>query len=154
MEPSLSSEEFFPLQVGNKWYYNSSFPDSNSVDFVWEVVGEENFDGKQYFAITELNLKFNFISTLYYRFNGATLFVRGTNFEKILADFSLNLNDTAYWQNELVVVEKTKDIMKFETPQGADYGFSFSFKRGIGIINSIQNGFTYDRKTLLKAEIN
>lgn len=153
-EPSLSSEEFFPLQVGNKWFYNSSYPDSNSADFVWEVVREENFDGKQYFAITEHNLKNNFISVLYYRFNGDTLFVRWTNFETILADFSLNINDTAYWQNGLAVVQKTKDIMKFETPHGADYGFALSFKRGIGITSLIQNGIVFHRKTLLKAEIN
>ena len=54
-----------------------------------------------------------------------------------------NLNDTAYWENDMTVVQKTKDIMRFEIPFGADYGYSITFKRGIGITNKIQNGFIY-----------
>lgn len=68
-------------------------------------------------------------------------------------DFSLNLYDTAYWRNDLRVIQKTENIIIFQTPFGADYGYSITFKKGIGITNSILNGFAYYRRTLIKAEI-
>jgi hypothetical protein len=153
-EPSLNPEEYFPLQIGNKWYYNTVYPDTTSVNIICEVNGQEEINHKQYYRIVEQNLQYNFIDTLFYRVNGDTLFSRRINYdEQIIADFSLRLDDTAYWQNDLKVVQKTKDIIKFETPFGADYGDSITFQRGIGITNSVQNGLVYYRRTLIKAEI-
>jgi len=148
------ADEYFPLKVGNKWYYNSIYPDTTYINVIWEVNGKEEINGKQYFKIVEQNLQINHIDTLFYRFDEDTLFCKRINYdERIVADFSLNLNDTAYWQNDLRVVQKTENIIKFETPFGADYGYSISFKKGIGITNTIQNGFVYNRLTLIKAEI-
>lgn len=152
-EPTSNPGEYFPLKIGNKWYYNSEYPDTTSINIIWEVIGQEEITWKHYYAIVEQNLQTNRLDTLFFRFNGDTLFRRGTNREQIIADFSLNVNDTAYWQNDLRVVQKTQDIMIFETPFGADYGYSISFQKGIGIINLVQNGFLYYRRTLVKAEI-
>ncbi|MDP2303458.1 MAG: hypothetical protein Q8N03_13660 [Ignavibacteria bacterium] len=153
-EPSSNPEEYFPLQIGNKWYYNSAFPDTTSVNIICEVHGQEDINHKKYYRIVEQNLQYNFLDTIFYRISGDTLFSRRINYdEQTVADFSLNLNDTAYWQNDLTVVQKTKDIIKFETPFRVDYGNSITFQRGIGITNSVQNGFVYYRRTLIKAEI-
>jgi len=153
-EPNSYSQDYFPLKSGNKWYYSLSYPDTTSLDLVWEVNGQEKINGKLYFSVVQQNLKSNFTNIVFYRQNGDTLFFKTKNSnELIVADFSLNLNETAYWQKDLRVVQKTKDIIKYETPFGADYGYSMMFKKGIGIINSIQNGFIYYRTTLIKAEI-
>jgi hypothetical protein len=152
-EPSSNSEGYFPLKVGNKWYYNSVYPDTNSISIIWEVTGQEEINYRLYYRIIEQNTQINLIDTLFYRVNGDTLFRGGKNNEQIIADFSLSLNDTAYWQNDLRVVEKNKDIIRLETPFGADYGYSITFQKGIGITNSVQNGFVYYRMTLIKAEL-
>ena len=153
-EPSSDPEEFFPLKAGNKWYYNTSYTDTDSIDLISEVTGGEVIGSKLYFRIVEQNLQFGFIDTVFYRFGGDTLFGKTKNYsEQIIADFSLNLNDAAYWQSDMRVVQKTQDIMKFEVPFAADYGSSITFQRGLGIIETEQNGFVYYRRTLRKVEI-
>ena len=153
-EYSLNSEDYLPLKVGNKWYYNSDYSDTTTINLISEVNGKEDIDNKSYYRILEQNLQSNFIDTIFFRFSGDTLFSRNKSYsEQIMADFSLNLNDTAYWQNNMTVVQKTKDIMKYEIPFGADYGYSITFKRGVGITNTIQNGFIYHRRILIKSEI-
>ncbi len=153
-ECSSNPEEYLPLKVGNKWYYNYDYSDTTTINLISEVNGKEEIEYKSYYRIVEQNLQSNFVDTIFFRFSGDTLFCRKKAYhEQIMADFSLNLNDTAYWQNEMTVVQKTKDIMKFEIPFGADYGYSITFKRGVGITNTIQNGFIYHRRILIKAEI-
>ncbi|GAB6283482.1 MAG: hypothetical protein STSR0008_22550 [Ignavibacterium sp.] len=153
-EYSSNPEEYLPLKVGNKWYYNSYSSDTTEINLISEVNGREEIELKSYYRIIERNLQFNFTDTIFFRFSGDTLFSRNkVSREKIIADFSLNLNDTAYWQNDMTVVQKTKDIMRFEIPFRADYGYSISFKRGVGITNTIQNGFVYYSRILIKAEI-
>ena len=153
-EPSSIPGEYFPLKIGNKWYYNSGYPDTNSINIIWEVNGTEVKGHKMYYRIIEQNMQFNFIDTIFYRFSGDTLFNRRKdNDEQIIADFSIGLNDTAYWQNDLKVVQKTEDMIKYETPFLADYGYSITFKKGIGITETINNGIIYLRKRLVKAEL-
>ena len=153
-EYSINPEDYLPLKVGNKWYYNLDYSDTTSINLISEVNGKEKIGLKTYYRILEQNLLTNFIDTVFFRFSGDTLFSRRKVYpEQIIADFSLNLNDTAYWQNDMTVVQKTKDIMKFEIPFGADYGYSITFKKGIGIINTIQNGFVFHRRILIKSEM-
>ncbi|GMU87454.1 MAG: hypothetical protein AMXMBFR48_26950 [Ignavibacteriales bacterium] len=144
-----------PLKDGNKWYYNSHsrFPDTTSIVFVWEVNGQEKKGGLNYFRIVEHNLLTNYYDTLFYRLNGDTLFGWETDKEQILADFSLNLNDTAYWRNDLKVVQKSGEIMQFETRLGQNSSYSISYQKGIGITDIIESGVLYHRKKLIKAEI-
>jgi hypothetical protein len=42
--------------------------------------------------------------------------------------------------------------MKFETPFFADYGYSITFKKDIGITKTIDNGIIYNYRTLIKTE--
>lgn len=156
-EPILNSQDYFPLKIGNKWYYNITFPirrDTTSINLIYEVKGKEEIDNKSYFKIIETYLQSNFVDTIFYRFGGDTLFLkRIDNSEQIIADFSLSLNDTAYWQDDLKVVAKTNDLITFEVPIRPDYGYSITFQRGIGITNEEESGIAYYNKKLIKAEI-
>lgn len=153
-EPASMSGEFFPLAVGNKWYYNTNHPDTTSVNLIQEITGQKVISKKNYYEMASLNLLSGVRDTFYYRLNGDTLFVRNAkDGEHILADFSLNLNDAAYWQQDLKVTAKTDEFITFQTPWGPDYGYSVTFKRGVGIINSAENGLVYYRTKLIKSEI-
>ncbi len=153
-ENSLIPEDYFPLKIGNKWYYNSDYSDTTTINLVSEVDGKENINNKMYFRIIEQNLQLNYNDTVFFRFGEDTLFMKQKYYaEQIMADFSLQLNDTAYWENDMTVVQKTKDVMKFEIPFAADYGSSITFKSGVGITNLILNGFVYHRRILIKSEI-
>ncbi len=155
--PSSTLDEYFPLRVGNKWYYNSNYKDTNSINIIWEVGSLIEINGHQYYEIRQENFNNQnvYSDTSYYRLSGDTLFYYHNNLqEQILADFSLHLGDTTYWQNDLRVTEKTNRSIKFETPFSADYGYSITFKRGIGITSIIQNGFIFNQLTLIKSELN
>ncbi len=154
VEPTGSAKEFFPLKVGNKWYYNLTYSDTTSIDEIWEITGRKTLDNKEYYQMVTNRLKNNFKDTLYYRTNGDTLFSKRPEFnEQIIADFSLKINETTYWQDDLKVTKKTGDTMTFETPFRADYGYSITFKKGIGISIQIQNGFIYYKLKLIKVEL-
>jgi hypothetical protein len=153
-EPFRANEEYLPLKMGNKWYYNSNYQDSSSIDIIWELTQQKELNKNTYSEVIKYYLKSNHRDTLYYRLSRDTLFFRSTDDnDQIVADFSLSLNETAYWQNDLKVVQKTKDLITFETPFGADYGYSITFKKGIGMTNLIQNGIVYQRIKLIEAEI-
>jgi hypothetical protein len=82
------------------------------------------------------------------------LFVRDSTYgERVFADFSLNLNEHAYWLQDLKVTVKNNELMTFETPWGMDYGYSLTFRKGVGMIFSAANGIVYYRTKMIKAEI-
>jgi len=153
-EPLSKSEEYFPLEIGNKWYYNSNYSDTTSINLISEIIGKEEINSKLYYKIIEQNVQSGFLDTIFFRLSGDTLFnMRKDYNEQIIADFSLNLYDTTYWQDDMTVVQKNKDIIEFQIPFAADYGYSIAFKKGIGITNIVVNGFIYHRRILIKAEI-
>ncbi|MCU7493050.1 MAG: hypothetical protein HF310_16230 [Ignavibacteria bacterium] len=145
---------YIPLAVGNKWYYNDDSHDTTSINFVQEITGQKVIDNKNYYEVISTDLTSGDKGTFYYRLNKDTLFVRDTtNGERVFADFSLKVNEPAYWAQDLKVTLKSDQFMIFATPWGMDYGFSMTFKRGIGMINSAANGLVYYRTKLIKAEI-
>ena len=79
--------DYFPLAIGNKWYY-----DLNGSDEIWEVTEPVELNGKQYRKIVRKNIQSNYKDSTYYRFhNFYTLYYKQKDFdEQILADFSLS----------------------------------------------------------------
>ncbi len=152
-KPSSNSEKYFPLKLGNKWYYNTANYIPDSIDLIWEVTGQEVLNDILYYRIIKQYLRYNTTDTQFYRFNGDTLFCKSKNIESIIADFSLNLNETASWFSDLKVVRKTDSLIEFSTPFGIDYGYSITFLKGYGITKIISNGIVYYETTLIKAEI-
>jgi hypothetical protein len=146
---------YFPLKIGNRWYYNTSFPDTTTTDEIWDIIGKVEQNNKSYYEFVISYPSSAIKNTVYYRMNGDTLFYQGINDNKehIIADFSLNLNDTTYWQSDLKVVLKTDSIIKYATPFSIDYGASITFKKNLGITDQISNGIIYYRLKLISAEI-
>ncbi len=145
---------FFPLKVGNKWYYSTSYPDTTAIDLIWTVSALTTIDKKPYYEVIENHLQSNHRDTVFYRMNGDTLFWKNpSNTERVLADFSLGLNDSAYWKNDGKVVTRTETTIEFSTPFGADYGESRTYRMGTGLTLLITNGFIYYQQKLVKADI-
>jgi len=150
--PDASS--YFPLKVGTIWYYNTNINDTTSINTTWKVSRVIPFEGKNYFEIIEHNILANYFDTLYYRLEGDKLYLKNIgDEERIVADFNLQLHDTTSWQSDLKVIEKTSQIMTFATPFAPDYGYSITFKKGVGITLEMENGFVVNYKKLLKAEL-
>ncbi|MCU7502522.1 MAG: hypothetical protein HF314_05580 [Ignavibacteria bacterium] len=155
-EPAPASSEYFPLAVGNKWYYSTDGVSrtSDSFTLIDEITGTKTIDNKMYYEVISTDFVSYTISTFYYRFEGNKLLLRNEKGEKIVADFSLNLNDKAYWEENLWVTEKNDDIITFgSTPSMKDWGYAVTYKKGIGMIYSYSNNFGYKSKELVKSEI-
>ena len=155
-EPLFVDNNFFPLNIGNKWYYNTNGSDADPILIIMEVVAIEEINDKSYYLVTNSNIQYSYKDSIYYRINNSVLYSKmPNNEEQIVADFSLKKNEYAYWDviGDLKVTEKTNSIMKFERPFSADYGSSVTYQKKIGIIESILNGFIFFKRTLVRAEI-
>lgn len=155
-EPLSINKNFFPLKIGNKWYYNTSGLDTDPILNIHEVTARKKISDEFYYLITDTHLQNNFKDTVYYRLENSVLFSKlPQHEERIIADFSLNENAYAYWDSlgDLKVTKKTDSIIKFERPFHEDYGSSVTYKKGIGMIQTIENGIVYYQSNLVKAEI-
>ena len=155
-EPLSIDYNFFPLKIGNKWYYNTSGLDTDPVLNIYEVKARKEINGTWYYLITNTSVQHNLKDSVYYRLDNAVLSsISAGHEEVIIADFSLNKNDYAYWDliGDLKVTEKTESIITFERPFQVDYGSSVTYKKGIGIIRKIMNGYFYSQSKLVRAEL-
>jgi hypothetical protein len=146
--------QYFPLSVGYKWYYSTgSLADSAVISEVWEVTGIRTFNGLNYYQIDIHDLSLNTTTSCYYRYSGDTLFYKLPGYpEYIAADFSLRLNDTAYWDNQITVTQKTQEVITFSVPLTGDYSYSATYIKGVGLTEMTENGFVYYHRKLVKAE--
>ncbi len=155
-EPLYVDNSFFPLNIGNKWYYNTSGLNTDPILIIKEVVALKAINDNSYYLVTNTHVQHSYKDSIYYRIDNSILYSKlPQHEERIIADFSLKKNEYAYWDaiGDLKVTEKTNSIMKFERPFGADYGSSVTFKKGVGIIESIENGIIFYKRTLVRAEI-
>lgn len=155
-EPIYDAGSFFPLSEGNKWnYMQYSSAGNDTAESFYEAIPETDINGKFYTPIIRSDSKSSRIDTIYYRNDGNILYYIDSysGKEKVAADFSASLNDTAWWNKELVVTEKTKNVFTISSEFIADYGYKISYKRGTGVIFEASNGFVYYSRKLVKAEI-
>ncbi|MCU7497420.1 MAG: hypothetical protein HF311_18265, partial [Ignavibacteria bacterium] len=154
-EPAPASSEYFPLAVGNKWYYHTNgISDTSSINVVREVTGQKSIDNKTYYEVVSTQLASGIKDTAFLRMSDKILFAHMGKGENIIADFSLNLNDKAYWEKDLKVSKKNGDIMAFESiPQLIDNGYGVTYQKGVGMTYSFLNGFAYEYTKLVKSEI-
>jgi len=147
--------QFLPLNVGNKWYYNTNNAGSPSdISEVWEITGIKTINGIKYYQLDINTVSLNAVSTIYYRYGGDTLFYRySSGGEFVAADFSLQLNDTAYWDKNITVTKKTKDMISYTVPLMGDYSYSATYSRGLGMTYMEESGFVYYYRKLLKADL-
>lgn len=153
-ESYFEKNEFMPLKVGNKWYWNHWIKDTTSVDEIWEVVGWQKVNCHYYFKVARYNGPGDTtISYFYFRIDNNTLFRKwpGRD-ETILADFSLNLNEEAYWSEDLFVTKKDESTIVFQKTIGLDLP-QLEFKKGIGLTRDENFGVFHYRHKLVGYEI-
>ena len=150
---SHSSEEFMPLSVGNKWYYETA---ENS-KMIKEVVSQNSIDGNMYYRISYTKFSQDSIPSntfyLHERFDSDTLFVLQFSkyddnwFESIQAIYSLEENEIVKYKNlqksygnirvrgfnNLKVIEKSDEEINFNL-YGDHYNYEMIYKKGIGLI--------------------
>ena len=152
---SLVENDYMPLSIGNKWYYNSHTS---------EIVGIDTIDGKKYFKLEYKNVDEKFPPFYYHqRISNDTLytlnFAQWSNlyFERVTAIFTLDSGDVARIElppNELssrneaqglptgrkylikAINKNSETIELFTNVGGVDGNYTETYKRGIGMIKS------------------
>ena len=152
---SSVENDYMPLSIGNKWYYNS---------YTSEVVGIDTIEGKKYFKLEHKNVNEKFPPFYYHqRISNDTLYTLNLDqksnlyFERVTAIFTLDSGDVARIElppNELSsrneaqglptgrkysikVTNKNKETIElFTNVGGVDGNYTETYKRGIGMIKS------------------
>ena len=152
---SLSKNDYMPLAIGNKWYYN--FHTS-------EVIGIDTIEGKEYFKLKYENVNSKFLPYFYHqRISSDTLYTLNYDqksnlyFERITAIFTLDSGDVARIElppselnskNEIKVLptvrnysikvtDKDEDTIELFTDIGMiDGETTEKYQKGIGMIKS------------------
>ncbi len=121
--------DYMPLAVGNKWYYNihaSNAAVGLDVSTISEIVGIDTIEGNRYFNIKYENVN-NDIPVRYYhqRMSNDTLYTLNYDekyndyFERVVAIFSLDSGEVA-----TIVLPSTDLTLKYEAdglPTGQQY---------------------------------
>lgn len=156
------ANSFFPLSIGNKWFYKSyidyndslkfNYPDKE-YDLTYEIIGNTNIDGKTYFMLEVKSYDYNSINypvridTNYCRTDGKYLIwlgkFLGKYYNRLYVDFSIAEGDTFHftWQNNFTYVGKVKtktwDLITiyYEIPGAADEDIEVTFLKNIGLQN-------------------
>lgn len=152
---SSVENDYMPLSVGNKWYYNSHRS---------EVVGIDTIKGKKYFKLEYKNVNEKFPPFYYHqRVSNDTLYTLNLDqksnlyFERVTAIFTLDSGDVAIIElppNELSsrneaqglptgrkylikAINKTMETIElFTNVGGVDGNYTETYKRGDGMIKS------------------
>lgn len=145
---AFKSNSFFPLSIGNRWYYNnlmSQIPDSSKHELIVEVIEKELIGGKYFFKLMNLTFSNDLVDTsrsyTYLLLEGDSLLEYNCGQIGLLADFSIAENDTFIYQrcgNSYfgVLTESKGNILSYSyNPQGLvlDGWFGNKFQKGIGI---------------------
>ena len=152
---SSVENDYMPLSIGNKWYYNSHTS---------EVVGIDTIEDKKYFKLEFKNVNEKFPPFYYHqRISNDTLYTLNIDqksnlyFERVTAIFTLDSGDVARIElppNELSsrneaqglptgrkylikAINKNKETIElFTNVGGVDRNYTETYKRGIGMIKS------------------
>jgi len=154
--------DYFPLKVGNKWYYsNYSYsvpPDANRIELIKEGIGTRDFSDTTYYTMRETyynNEAVSYVDTNFYVVSGNELVCRyewEQNTRNVITDFSMKLNEQKVFPgNEetkqyLIVKEKSETSIKFlyDHPGIVDEEHLEEYKIGRGVVDYFSYwGFGY-----------
>jgi hypothetical protein len=163
---------FFPLEVGNKWYYNSFSSSSQrfnplEVDEVKEIIGIKQISEKKYYLAEtkyyDQSGSIYYVDTSYYRYSKDTLYqhrnYNNASYEIASAIFSLEKGDR--YMNymgstifEVTVREKDNGLITFfyDSPQFKDTESEITFQKGKGISKRYTPSSGIETK-LIKADL-
>ena len=152
------SKLFFPLKVGNKWFYKDNYSLNNS--FKVEVIKEINLNSQMYFMLEKSELNGTPLDTLYFRFEEdkiIELFIEQSlsNYylETIFADFAateldtfkyyIRLDDKDYYYNAFIYNDIFSTIEEFSFYYHLNgvscWDFRTYFKIGVGLSKKIRD---------------
>ncbi|MFA6980434.1 MAG: hypothetical protein WC209_14020 [Ignavibacteriaceae bacterium] len=153
----LKDDSFFPLSVGNKWYYSNKSPyDTNNITLVKEVTESLIINNHVYYQITSNNL-----SSSLYRLSGDTLFERQCSDDKIYALFNIDNGEEFFYNQcfsrgdynitvQLVRKNLLERILFYDQVNAYDDENYVTFGRGVGV-TALKGAWDYSR--LVKYEI-
>lgn len=164
-----NNDTFFPLAVGNKWYYNSYSHaqdfDPAKVNFIREITGKKLINSKRYFVFVTTTFDNSGAvmskDTSYFRYTDEIVYqILNTDMnENIYALFKLKQGDkfTIKWQQfdyEITMKEKTENTatLFYNSPQMVDEEHEITFKKGYGVYKSHSTAWGWTTQ-LIKAEI-
>lgn len=160
---------FFPLAIGNKWYYNSyslaqGF-DPTKVSFIKEITGIKKINLKNYFVMVTTSFDNTgvamLIDTSYFRYADDIVyqFRNSDTKENIYAIFKMKQGEkfTVKWQQydyEITMKEKTDNTatLFYNSPQMVDEEHEITFKKGYGVYKTNSTAWGWNTQ-LIKAEI-
>ena len=162
-ESYINAEQYYPLEIGNKWYYSFDQTDINVFNEVKEIISISVISNKSYYKTVVYGLPpSTYSDTSYFRaersklFCGMTTKINGmpTFTEKLVADFSLKIGDTIRVNpyEYITVIEKGDENIKFSDYSEGLYGRT-KFQKGIGIIESVVSNAVIHRRVLVKSEL-
>ena len=162
-ESFVGALQYYPLKIGNKWYYSNSQTDTSAYNYVTEIVSDTTISNKLYYKIVSNYVpqsEYYYIS--YCHIEKSKLFIGNISFyndkltfmENLKADFSLKVGDTLRTDEYkyITVTEKKEDIIKFHTKDGMIHYYS-TFRKGVGLIESLTIGDVFHRSVLIKYEL-
>ncbi len=158
------NKDYFPLQVGNKWYYSNDKSQTLDKAAKWEIVRTIIINDIEYYLVEKTPL-YSRKDTSYYRYEGTKLielFIDKSKnnyyLESIFADFNIHENDSFNYYAE---TDNDEDIyykvtLKDRTPssvalfydilQFRDTEHSITFQEDKGIVETYSyasGGYTY-----------
>ncbi len=147
-----SHSSYFPLKIGNRWYYNSNTDpfDSTSYNEVWEAKTNLWIFQREFYLIEKTkyfsdgSIKYD---SMYYCLNNDTLLQFHPSWESsesslsIKAIFSSNQKFKMKWlDSEYEAYAKTRNdsiiTFTYYIPRGMDSGSETTFHKNIGLIKS------------------
>lgn len=162
-ESFVDALQYYPLKIGNKWYYRFNQTDTSDYNYVVEIVGDTIINSKLYFKRLSYFVPQNQYSYIsYYHVEKSKLFIGWLSYyngeptfsENLTADFSLGVGDTLRINEYkyITVTEKDEDIVKFYTHDGYSNDFS-TFRKGVGLIENLHILEVFQRIVLVKYEL-
>ena len=165
-----NAEDYFPLHVGNKWYY--SHDNSQSLDEAekWEIIGEKSFNNNKYFLLEKTYLSAQKDTSYLRKDNNKLieLFIDKSKnhyyLESTFADFSIIMNKSFNYYSEtfndkdyyftvsLKKVKNNRITLLYDVPQFADEEHSITFEVGKGITEIYNFGWSI-RTSLIHYEL-
>jgi hypothetical protein len=161
-ESYIDAKQYYPLEIGNKWYYSYDQTDVSTYNYVAEIIRDTTINNKFYYKMISYFIP---LSGTYYisfwrtekskLYDGRLSYSNGisTFTEKLSADFSLNIGDTIR-TNEyyyLTVTERDENTIKFAWYSEL-WGWT-KYQRGVGMIENIASNFVIHRTVLVKSEL-
>lgn len=150
-EPSRVVKSYFPLAVGNKWYYSSDKEEDINRATKWEVIGTADINSHKYYVVDKRtpNRK---STTTYYRYQNSKVLEliitrdeKNPYFETIFADLDTQKDeafnyypggdfiDALYYVVTLVKRTRYTTTLFYDIPKAVDEEYSITFESGKGI---------------------